>query len=90
MKSERRSQNAVKTKKDPFNYEPNNTINANHRHHYSRIDAERPTAQNESKLPEPSKPGLFAMEGGAESKEITRKTVTYVRTHHLSLIAHAA
>jgi hypothetical protein len=74
LKSERRCQNAVKTKKDLLNHEPNNTSNSDHRHHHSRIDAERQTAQNGSKLPEPSKPGLCAMEGGAESKEtITRK-----------------
>ena len=52
-----------------LNYEPTTTSNPYHRHHYGRIDAERQTAQNGSKLPEPSKPGLCTMEGRAASKE---------------------
>ena len=66
---EGRPRNAAKTKKDLLNYEPTNTSNPNHRPYHGRIYAERRTAQNGSKLPEPSKPGLCAMEGGAESKE---------------------
>ena len=46
-----------------------NTSSHNHRHHHGRIDAQRRTAQNGSKLPAPNKPGLCAMEGGTESKE---------------------
>ncbi|MDQ1405137.1 MAG: hypothetical protein QOG55_766 [Acidobacteriaceae bacterium] len=46
-----------------------NTSSHNPRHHHGRIDAERRTAQNGSKLPAPNKPGLCAMEGGTESKE---------------------
>ena len=46
-----------------------NTSSHNRRHHHGRIDAQRRTAQNGSKLPAPNKPDLCAMEGGTESKE---------------------
>jgi hypothetical protein len=57
-----------KRRKILLNY-GDNTSNDNHRHHHGSIHAERRTAQNGSKLPAPNKLGLYAMEGGAESKE---------------------
>ena len=87
-----------KRRKILLNYEPTNTSTPNHRHHYGRTDAERRTAQNGPKLPEPNKPGLCTMEGGAASKETMSckdkesiwRTVPDLRKAYLVILAFLA